>query len=476
MRGAEIHGRELEVAADRGQQVVEVVGDAAGQRAHRLHLLRLPELGLEPLPRLFSTPTIGDVDAGADVADEGARRVEARDAVRRHPAILAIGAARAGIDLEGLLRLERTVLHGGPGLPVVGMQELVPAVGRHVVDLTAEEGDPPLVDEHRLTVGVGGPYHHRRCVREHAEALFAVAQLGVGVLALGDVDHHAAQRHRASLDDVDGHAILQPDDAPIGSDHPVVELVVAAGFGALDAVADRGVAVRWMNVRRPEARIVQPGADRIAEQALGLGADEGEAERGGVGLPDDAVDGGDEAGQVGASQPRAFVGLDHDRDVLDEEHDAADRPRRIEPGLHLPAHPDERLIREGLDPLALDTSRFAGEAAPVRRAPVLGQIGIDLVMRTADEIDASRCVSSLPPAVDREVAHLAIQHRQRARRVIEEELQPLLALAQAADDPLGLRLALAVAHRSSIGQGRSPGWWGPALMERASIWSNAGAG
>ena len=50
------------VAEHHGEQVVEVVGDAAGEPAHRLHLLRLPQLLLEQV-------ALGDV---ARVDDDGA--------------------------------------------------------------------------------------------------------------------------------------------------------------------------------------------------------------------------------------------------------------------------------------------------------------------------------------------------------------------------------------------------------------------
>ncbi len=43
------HQEEVAVAVDGGQEVVEVVGDAAGELADRLHLLGLDELGLEGL-------------------------------------------------------------------------------------------------------------------------------------------------------------------------------------------------------------------------------------------------------------------------------------------------------------------------------------------------------------------------------------------------------------------------------------------
>src|ERR1700730_15222841 len=45
--------RELAVAEDRTQDVVEVMRDAAGERAHRVHHLRLTELSLEALLRVF---------------------------------------------------------------------------------------------------------------------------------------------------------------------------------------------------------------------------------------------------------------------------------------------------------------------------------------------------------------------------------------------------------------------------------------
>ena len=41
--------QEIAEADHRGQQVVEIVRDAAGELADRLHLLRLRELGLEVL-------------------------------------------------------------------------------------------------------------------------------------------------------------------------------------------------------------------------------------------------------------------------------------------------------------------------------------------------------------------------------------------------------------------------------------------
>src|SRR5947208_1853817 len=57
---ADAREHELRAAGDHGQEVVEVVGDASGEPADRLHLLRL-ELGLEPRLGLGGLHTLGDV-------------------------------------------------------------------------------------------------------------------------------------------------------------------------------------------------------------------------------------------------------------------------------------------------------------------------------------------------------------------------------------------------------------------------------
>ena len=66
---------ELAVAADRGQQVVEVVGDAAGELADGLHLLRLAQLALEAQRALLGLP------ARRDVLEHGDRELRPRESV-----------------------------------------------------------------------------------------------------------------------------------------------------------------------------------------------------------------------------------------------------------------------------------------------------------------------------------------------------------------------------------------------------------
>ena len=78
---------QVAVAENRRQQVVEVVRDAAGELADRLHLLRLAQL-------LFELAALGDV---ARVDDDGADRriAEAIDADAFHDPPVAVGVLEA---------------------------------------------------------------------------------------------------------------------------------------------------------------------------------------------------------------------------------------------------------------------------------------------------------------------------------------------------------------------------------------------
>ena len=67
--------KELGVAADDGEDVVEVVGDPAGEASDRFHLLSLAHLRLELLPprdvldhrdRHAGRSRVGEVDVGVD--------------------------------------------------------------------------------------------------------------------------------------------------------------------------------------------------------------------------------------------------------------------------------------------------------------------------------------------------------------------------------------------------------------------------
>jgi hypothetical protein len=56
--------------------------------------------------------------------------------------------------------------------------------------------------------------------------------------------------------------------------------------------------VARMGVTAPEVRLVDPLADGIPENRFGVGADEEELKRLGIGFPDDGAERFDEAGEV----------------------------------------------------------------------------------------------------------------------------------------------------------------------------------
>ena len=86
----EILPRQLDVADDRAEDVVEVVRDAAGERAEGFHLLRLAQLRFEPLPRRLGVLHVLDVHDDADQAEELAVGSEARRGVVDHVAVDAV--------------------------------------------------------------------------------------------------------------------------------------------------------------------------------------------------------------------------------------------------------------------------------------------------------------------------------------------------------------------------------------------------
>ena len=103
---AQLPLRQLAVAQDRAQDVVEVVRDAAGERADRLHLLRTAQrvlrtraLQLARAQFLLRALTLSDVDHSAHKFNEMAGRAQNRmtydvnvpdGAIRMHDAVVRL--------------------------------------------------------------------------------------------------------------------------------------------------------------------------------------------------------------------------------------------------------------------------------------------------------------------------------------------------------------------------------------------------
>ena len=181
--------QKLRVAADDHQQIVEVVGDAAGQLAERFHLLRLGELLLRPLERGLRLPSLGDVAGDLHEADERADLVADRldhDA-RPEQALVAPHApafddafALVGGELERARRLAALLLLLG----IEPAEVLADDFRRRV-----------LVDALRTHVPVGDvsvPVEHEDRVvgdalDDHPKAPFAFHERLLRLAALGDV-------------------------------------------------------------------------------------------------------------------------------------------------------------------------------------------------------------------------------------------------------------------------------------------------
>ena len=106
---------EVAVAVDDGEDVVEVVSDAAGEAADRVHLLRLPELRLEARALLLGAAALGDVPhvAGEERAPE---QLAARDRELDRE-LAAVGAHRGQLDAapdDRALAALADPVHAGP--------------------------------------------------------------------------------------------------------------------------------------------------------------------------------------------------------------------------------------------------------------------------------------------------------------------------------------------------------------------------
>ena len=128
---AEVGAAQQEVgrAADHRHQIVEVVGDAAGELAERLQLLRLDQRGARFLELLLRSDALGDVAGDLGEADVLAVLVEDRVDQHVRPeqgAVLAHALRLALILALGERGLERPLgLAGGAVLLGVEAREML---------------------------------------------------------------------------------------------------------------------------------------------------------------------------------------------------------------------------------------------------------------------------------------------------------------------------------------------------------------
>ena len=181
--------QQLRVTADDHQQVVEVVGDAAGELAEGLHLLRLGELFLRPLERGLGLPPLGHVagdvyepgeraDLVAHRLDHGARPEQAL--VAAHAPTLDDAFALVAGEMERACRLAALLLLLG----VEAAEVLSDNFGRGIL-MDSLRAHVPIGD------GAAAVEHEDRVVRDAlndgAKPPFALHQRLLRLAALGDV-------------------------------------------------------------------------------------------------------------------------------------------------------------------------------------------------------------------------------------------------------------------------------------------------
>ena len=122
---------QADAAEHGGEQIVEIVGDAAGQLADRVHLAGLEQLLLELL-------ALGDVEQGAGILRRPSVRRRAAAPPGRGNA--CTGRRRIASDIRPPSRRSRRVAQRREGaLAVVGVEPVGPQVG---VAATASNGKP----------------------------------------------------------------------------------------------------------------------------------------------------------------------------------------------------------------------------------------------------------------------------------------------------------------------------------------------
>src|SRR5262245_15925869 len=194
--------RHLAVAEDRAEDIVEVVRDAAGERADRLQALRAAQLLLHLAQLLLGLLPLRDVLHEADHARGVAHGVEKHAPARLQPVHRAVRMDHAvfGGDLTRTVRVAQRVLDRGP---VLRMHALLPRFESPVVGAGCEA-------VHRLEVGRPAvlalalpdlPFEGdgaRRLLRE-LEHFLARAQFFLDAFALRDVARAAVIALEATL-------------------------------------------------------------------------------------------------------------------------------------------------------------------------------------------------------------------------------------------------------------------------------------
>ena len=193
--------RELAVAADRKQKVVEVVGDPAGEVTDRLEPVRVPKLLLELLAALRQGELLGDVADHRQGAGVRSVLVEQGGCADERVHLGAVAPPQLHLVLladAGSTTLERGRRVTDPFL-VAAVVEGQPPL--HLLGGRREHARHRIVDERRAVLGVDQPDAFHRRLDDAAIPFLGVAPAQLGLALVrggGDVGERSDPACRAA--------------------------------------------------------------------------------------------------------------------------------------------------------------------------------------------------------------------------------------------------------------------------------------
>jgi hypothetical protein len=104
--------RKLTVPQNRPKNVVEVVSNPAGERANRLHLLRLPQLSFELFFDDLCLFLLSDVNRGAGESIGFTPRIEQAASARKQPMPVTVALTDAILAFKTRCESFEMIFHG----------------------------------------------------------------------------------------------------------------------------------------------------------------------------------------------------------------------------------------------------------------------------------------------------------------------------------------------------------------------------
>ena len=233
------HGRELvqlvagerDAGQDHRQQVVEVVGDAAGELADALQALGLREALLELGAVALGAAAVGEVRRDRAHRGDVPVGVEQRELHDEQLLLLAVVPRRGRVTSAWRVSPVRMTSRSSsssapstrPGRQRLGGGAAEDGVGVHADGLLVA-----AVDEQEALARVLDGDQRGRVVDDRLQALLAGALLGLGAAALAEVDQLDEEVQRALAVAVHQRDVReQVQHAPVGVHHPLLDRVAA---------------------------------------------------------------------------------------------------------------------------------------------------------------------------------------------------------------------------------------------------------